>query len=438
MNSDERNKMVIPRWVTQINYDEKQVEKIKNNLVEYPGFEVITNDEISGEWESSLPFLFNDNQKVEDRWLLLYNGIPVIPGPKLNAFMDWYYEESGYPIGGRDFMYDIIKDLYIGVSRRDIERYIKSRMKEKKFVLKRRVDDLNPLVANRPMQIWEIKILDMDYAQYNPGLTASNYPYLVLVKDNFTQFIWANPLLRKDIIDQVCKFLSSIYKDIEGTESIGTVFGTRPLIIKTNKMNHKNTLLTSLKFSQCLNGVRVEMKGGDHKVPDLPNNLDKNQVIHLIGHNDKGNEWEKRITRLIENELAGNPIIDSYDEIIQKVINDYNDEMHDVTKVSPYDAYNKETWYTIKENIYDRVKKQTQKTLDTVKEKREKEFKAKSLTLEEEMNERINQKQKNKDKESKSQKVKVIDLNSSSSNNNNQKVINENETMIVNEIDEFA
>jgi len=432
MNLEEKTKMIIPRWVTQMNYDAKQVERIKNNLVEYPGFELINNDEINESWESTLPFLFKDNQQKEERSLLLYNGIPVIPGPKLESFMDWYYEESGYPIGGRDFMYDIIKEMYIGVSRRDIERYIKNRMKEKKFVLKRRIDDLNPLVANRPMQIWEIKIVDMDYAQYNPGLTVSNFPYLVLVQDKFTQFIWAAPLIRKEVLDQICKLLNNIYKDIEKTEIIGTVFGNKPLIIKTNKINHKNTLLTSLKFSQCINGVRVEMKGGDHKVPTLPNNLDKDQIIHLIYTNssnkDRGDQWEKRITRLIENELASDPIIDSYDEIIQKVINDYNEEPNDITKVSPYDAYNKETWYTIKENIYERVKTQTQKTLEKVKEQREREFKAKSLTLEEEMNERINSKEtKNKEDH---KKVKVIDLNETKST--------QKDNVNIKEIDEFA
>lgn len=383
-NADVPLSTALPAWVQNIVFTDGRVNEIKRRIVEYPGFRLIDTDDLLADKELVLPFLMShaELQKKDSKegpkdspaeQILMYEHWIVIPKSKVHAFMDWYYEKSGMPLGGRDFMFDIIRQRFLGVSRKDIQAYLNKRKMKREFVLGRRLNELSPLIANRPMQIWVMKLVDMDYEEFNPGVQHSRYPYMGLIQDAFTKYVWAAPIRtssQRDLSSSLCAFQKRVERDISRTDLIADVFGTKPLILLTNT----HPAFTSPAFDECIGAVRKQLLPGQ-SIGDLPH-IQKDQVIHIIQKDNSLTEhWENIITRMIGSHLSFSSSDTTtllWDDVLQDIIRQYNETPHPTTEIKPYVAYKKTNWAVIKERIREESQDKSRQYNEEQKAKRQK------------------------------------------------------------------
>ena len=111
-------------------------------------------------------------------------------------------------VGGRDKIYERIKEKYIGISRRNIMNYLKNQetWQLRKPVPKNHVT--RPIISNSIGSHLEMDLIDMQkYAHYNSGIN-----WILVIVDVFSKKAWAFPLKDKSattVSKQVSSFLDS-------------------------------------------------------------------------------------------------------------------------------------------------------------------------------------------------------------------------------------
>src|SRR5690242_764254 len=96
-----------------INYTQQDVDNVRNYLSNRP-----YNNSLVRGW-------YNDCQIRDGKVMMLHDNKwkELIPRERINNVIAEYYRDP-LTTGNRDVLFDRIKDLYIGISRRDIQAYL--------------------------------------------------------------------------------------------------------------------------------------------------------------------------------------------------------------------------------------------------------------------------------------------------------------------------
>lgn len=117
----------------------------------------------------------------------------VVPEGKGDDVLRKIYEDPSTGLFGRDRLFDRVKRTYVGISKRDVEAFVKARKEAQIHAPVRRQKIRTPILARAPFRRWQIDLVDVSaYRASNDGVL-----YLLTVIDCFSKYAWAVPLKRK-------------------------------------------------------------------------------------------------------------------------------------------------------------------------------------------------------------------------------------------------
>ena len=107
------------------------------------------------------------------------------------------YDDPNIGLGlGITSFYKLVKDKYIGITRDDVEKFLKSRTNYQ--LTKEPHRGINkPIIATYPNQRWAIDLVDM---QYYEKQTNDGYKFIITCIDYFSKYVWAEPLKNNQAI----------------------------------------------------------------------------------------------------------------------------------------------------------------------------------------------------------------------------------------------
>lgn len=102
---------------------------------------------------------------------------------------------------GRDKLYDQIKQKYVGISKRDIEKFLKGNVPHQltsrntsRHASSTKNISIRPIIPQRPNNIWAIDLADYQiYSRSN-----SFVKYLFVCVDMFSKYLWVVPMKNKN------------------------------------------------------------------------------------------------------------------------------------------------------------------------------------------------------------------------------------------------
>lgn len=137
------------------------------------------------------------------------HGLLVIPEEEVEPLLETLYRSPKYGFVGGTKMYHFIKRHYIGISRRQVERWMAGNEVEQIHAQPIKQNVARPIVVTKPLghvqadlTIWE------KYSTKN-----KNFSYILAVVDLNTKYLWMEPLKRKTAIhcnEALVKILDSM------------------------------------------------------------------------------------------------------------------------------------------------------------------------------------------------------------------------------------
>ena len=113
------------------------------------------------------------------------------------------YEETNY--GGLEKIFKYLNTNHkdAGISRKDIDNYLKKQTQEQLLKLQKKPSTGGHIVASYPGEIMQIDIYDLSkYEPYNrPGKKKDGYKYIFACVDVFSRYAVAFPMMSKTIDD---------------------------------------------------------------------------------------------------------------------------------------------------------------------------------------------------------------------------------------------
>lgn len=127
----------------------------------------------------------NNNLYVEDRI--------VVPIEEINNRISYVY--SKFP-AGRDRLFDIVQQTFYGISKRDVEQYLRESITHQSFKIPSRPKVVKPIITTKPFSHLEMDYGDLDSI---PGFK------ILLIQDHFTKFMKGYVRSKADIVSKVEK-----------------------------------------------------------------------------------------------------------------------------------------------------------------------------------------------------------------------------------------
>lgn len=139
----------------QVEYTPEVIDHIRKHIRDYPGYKAVTTNGRVG---------------------LFYDGKPIMPSNKIDAFLEKLYNDPSIGFTGRDKLYGKVKNRYYGVSKRRVEKFVaekKTGQKHEKQIIRQ---------PTAPAQLWQLRTVNVEDKA------------VVVVRDEYSKFIMALPL----------------------------------------------------------------------------------------------------------------------------------------------------------------------------------------------------------------------------------------------------
>ena len=169
--------------ITEPLYNNENIEEIKNYIKTGTLPENLNNIQMKRFIERfKYGYILKDNK-------VYYKHLELVSNENMNDKLKEIYDDPNLGLGlGIVSFYKIVKDKYIGITRDDVEKFIKNQTvyqitKEPKRGINK------PIITTYPNERWAIDLVDMKiYEKYNSG-----YKYILTCIDYFTKYVWAEP-----------------------------------------------------------------------------------------------------------------------------------------------------------------------------------------------------------------------------------------------------
>ena len=229
------------------------------------------------EYKVAIDYLLSNRQKVPDKlsllrkyknasvkqnldgnWRIFFGTKELIPKSEMEQLLTRMYEDptTGGNVG-RDRFYHRIHQQYLGISRRDVDRFIKNdEVHQIHLQITNKLHVVKPLgVPKGPNQVWQMDLIDMgEKKQFHN----SGYRYCLTVIDIFSKHAWARPLKKKS-----SKEVLASLKDIVMTNNNtppkaiqsdnGKEFANKHMFGYTNQ-EFRESKIKELQEKQSING----------------------------------------------------------------------------------------------------------------------------------------------------------------------------------------
>ena len=185
--------------------------------------------------------------------------------------------------------------------------------------------ETNNIICNHIDETWSIDLADMiDYKTSN----SKGFRYLLIIIDNFSEYLWAIPLKNK---------------------------------YNQTITNEFSKILTTLKRKP----LKIESDRGTELSNSIFQNLLKAKNIHQYSRfTDKGPSIAERVIRTVRN-LLKKPVFEKgnadWSSELSSVIKQYNNTIHTSTKMTPLQASKKSNETKVYSNLQDRRVRQKAK-----------------------------------------------------------------------------
>ena len=247
-----------------------------------------------------------------------YKHLELVSNENMNEKLKEIYDDPNLGLGlGIVSFYKIVKDKYIGITRDDVEKFIKNQTvyqitKEPKRGVNK------PIITTYPNERWAIDLVDMKiYEKYN-----NRYKQILTCIDYFTKYVWAEPL--RDTQSESVK---------DAMEKITNESNTRPKILQSDngsefkgalsEWTHRHHIdqIKTLSYSPTSNGLienfnkqlRKMIREGTIRYNSL------NWVEHLQEYTTNHNHHKNTTTKYSPSELwkEGNEKVDGGKYVVQ-------------------------------------------------------------------------------------------------------------------------
>ena len=183
---------------------------------------------------------------------LFYNNKLVITTDKLNGFLTSKYNDA---LWGRDKLYKTLAESFEGISRQDIDTFLKKSNTHQLHTVPKKEKIHNPIVSTYPLERIQADIVDLDSIK---GFN-HQHRYVLTIIDHFSKYAWAYTMTQKSankVYDAFNDLITNILKDkqinILQTDN-GKEFLNKKLTDLLNK--HKIKHITSTPYSPRTQGV---------------------------------------------------------------------------------------------------------------------------------------------------------------------------------------
>jgi len=217
----------------------------------------------------------------------------VIPTSKKNKLLKEIYNKS---LRGRDSIYEsYIKGKFVGISKADVNRFLKTQKTHQLHTVKYTSKRVRPLIVRRPLVRWQV-----DLIEFRGG-------YIMTIMDTFSKYAYAK-MLQYKTANNTTNVLSSIFnKDYY------------PKIMHTD-----NGTEFSAAFDRLLTSYGIKhIRGGPYTSTSQSMIERFNKTLMGMLH--------KRFTQDKNQQLTV--------AVLQQVVTEYNNTFHSTTKKKPIDLH---------------------------------------------------------------------------------------------------
>jgi transposase InsO family protein len=154
------------------------------------------------------------------------NELLIIPQEHIDLLLQFVYKDPKVT-GGRDRIYQYIKENFVGVSRRRIMEFLRNQESYQLRFREKKPRITTPIFSSEVNGHWQADLID--FQKYNER----GFKWILTVVDVFSKYLWARPLKNKSA-EEVKEAFSRIFKE------------RRPIVLQTdNGKEFKNTVLAN-------------------------------------------------------------------------------------------------------------------------------------------------------------------------------------------------
>jgi len=235
---------------------------------------------------------------------LFFNNRQIIAKENINYILTTHYKDPIIGLVGMNRFYDKLKNLYIGISKNDVSKFLKHNKNWQLHQQPKKIGNSKSIVTSKPNNIFSFDLIDMSKEKYNNN----NITFLLTMIDAFSKKLYVFPLQNKEaksIVNILKEFFDNNKKNIPN------------IIISDNGSEFKNDLL-----NLYLKNIGVKQVFGLSYNP--------------IGLIERVN---KTLKELIYKYMSNNNT-KNYIDVLNKLIENYNSSIHTTTKIAPNDVTN--------------------------------------------------------------------------------------------------
>jgi transposase InsO family protein len=263
-------------------FDQKRIDEAKAYL--------------NGESKTPPPWLPENTQLREGK--LYIDEKEVIPYEQRNEVLARMYADPKLT-GGRDRLFEHVKEKYVGISRRDIMQYLRNNETHQTHAPLPRRETTRRIVAGGPNKIAQADLIDMgDLAGHNGAKR-----YVLTFIDLFSKWVAARPITKKTAA-KVQAALMDILTHID---------------IKTLQTDRGSEFGPSLERALAAKGIKL-IHSSAYK-PTTQGTIER---------------WNGYLKRTLYRLMDANDT-KKWTDMLQDVVNNYNDTTHSVTGYKPND-----------------------------------------------------------------------------------------------------
>ena len=123
---------------------------------------------------------------------LYYDGKEIVPVEEQTNILEFLYRDSMVS-KSRDGLYAAVSDKYLGISRRDIQRFLNS---QESYQITKPVPKKTQtfsIISSAPNEHWQIDLVDM--TKYR-----TRFHFVMNIIDVFSKFVWSFPIVNKEAV----------------------------------------------------------------------------------------------------------------------------------------------------------------------------------------------------------------------------------------------